>query len=211
MILRTRELLYQRSPVISLHPEQTDWYGHVIDQTTAVWRGHELILLSKATIAPLLPQINSCIFNMAFPRLIKKQELLIPARSDSKRKFLPPPPITGRRRRRRGVFLGEQVVGCPLFPKSSTPHPSSRGCSSCPVTGTVTPEHSAAAKHLAPSPTVQMKNKHNLPFWVSSKWGISWQIGWRFIMQRGKAEQSQTEAGIKGCVLVNGRNCGNDL
>lgn len=30
-------------------------------------------------------------------------------------------------------------------------------------------------------------------------------------MQRGKAEQSQTEAGIKGCVLANGRNCGNDL
>lgn len=63
------------------------------------------------------------------------------------------------------------------------------GCSSCPVSSTVTPEHSAAAKHLAPSPTVQMKNKHNLPFWVSSKWGISWQIeGW-FIMQRQKRER----------------------
>lgn len=63
------------------------------------------------------------------------------------------------------------------------------GCSSCPVSSTVTPEHSAAAKHLAPSPTVQMKNKHNLPFWVSSKWGISWQIeGW-FIMQRQKTER----------------------
>ncbi|TNN72800.1 hypothetical protein EYF80_016911 [Liparis tanakae] len=63
-----------------------------------------------------------------------------------------------------GGILEGAGRGVPLFPKIL--HASSLicGCSSCPVTGTVTPEHSAAAKHLAPSPTVQMKNKHNLPF-----------------------------------------------
>lgn len=79
------------------------------------------------------------------------------------------------------------------------------GCSSCPVSSTVTPEHSAAAKHLAPSPTVQMKNKHNLPFWVSSKWGISWQIeGW-FIMQRQKRERGAETK--QGNVVEIAQNC----
>lgn len=102
---------------------------------------------------------------------------------------------------------GRRSRGAPL---SKIFHASSfiGGCSSCPVSSTVTPEHSAAAKHLAPSPTVQMKNKHNLPFWVSSKWGISWQIeGW-FIMQREiqKGERLKVTPGP----VRNRRHSGND-
>lgn len=133
-----------------------DWLsGHAIDQTTAVWRGHELILLSKATIAPPLPQINSCIFNMAFPRLIKKQELLIPARSDSKRKFSPPPSITGR---------GGDSWGSRSWGARSSQNPPRLIL------------HLAAARHV-PSPAQLHLNTPLLPnTWLHlplSKWKIS--------------------------------------
>lgn len=131
--------------------------------------------VSEQPVIVTFSQINGCIFNMA----------LTGWGADSSREGL-------EKRKKRKLFpplirwvysWGRRSRGAPL---SKIFHASSFicGCSSCPVSSTVTPEHSAAAKHLAPSPTVQMKNKHNLPFWVSSKWGISWQIeGW-FIMQR---------------------------
>lgn len=136
-------------------------------------RRRELIVLSAAEqFSSRLPQINSCMFNMAFARLMRREEL-IQSEVAQEQTFLPsfffffvsPPSFCHPQS--VGEFSRKLVVGLrschPSTPK--TLHASSfiGGRSSCPVSGTVTPEHSAAAKHLAPSPTVQMKNKHNLP------------------------------------------------
>lgn len=143
------------------------------------WMSAECPLTKQPGIVTF-SQFNSCIFNVA----------LTGWEADSSRDGL-------EKKKERKLFpplihwvysWGRRSRGAPL---SKIFHASSFicGCSSCPVSGTVTPEHSAATKHLAPSPTVQMKNKHNLPFWVSSKWGISWQIeGW-FIMQRERQKR----------------------
>lgn len=102
--------------------------------------------------ASLLSQINSCIFNMALGCLIKKEELIRAEVAEKESFFFCPLSISG-------CILEGAGRAVPLFPKSSTPHPSS-----------------AAARHV-PSPAQLHLNTPLLPnTWLHlplSKWKIS--------------------------------------